>query len=149
MSPRITEEDLRRLKAKAARPTPKMGPGDVVVCYVPGILKNTKNARMNHWTEHKYKSKFREKTAHALLEAGWRSFQQGQDPATPKTVRFYARVRNLMDDDGLAVSLAPVRDELISCRVISGDAQRDGHRFVYEQVIDRTWRGVEVRVSMQ
>lgn len=126
-----------------------MGPGDIVVLFVPGILKNTKNARLNHWAEHRYKSQLREKTAHALLEAGWQLRQRGYSPAAPKVVRFYARVRNLMDDDGLAVSLAPVRDELISCGVISGDAKRDGHVFLYDQVIDRTWRGVEVRVTTQ
>lgn len=145
--PRITREDLKRLEAKAARPAPKMGPGDIVVLFVPGILKS-KNARMNHWAEHKYKSQWREKTAHALLEAGWLRMR-GHDPKAPKVVRFYARIARPMDDDGLSYSLAAVRDELVSNHVLSGDAKADGHIFLYDFVVDRVWRGVEVRVSRQ
>ena len=70
-------------------------------------------------------------------------------PHVHKHVEFLASTWGTLDDDGLALSLAPVRDELIACGVISGDAPRDGHEFVYSQKIDRIRRGVEIRVRLR
>lgn len=145
---RITAEELRRLRNKAARPQVRLEPGDVLAVFVPGHLKNPKNASLK-WQAFgwgKYKKQWRERVSHALLEFGWNHLRHKHDPARPMCVMFTAHVRNLMDDDGLALSLAAARDELVRYGVISNDSPRDGHEFVYTQQIERTWRGVVIRV---
>jgi hypothetical protein len=143
----ITKEDLRRLQAKRDRPSPRPGPGDVVVFFAPGILKS-KNMilRMKRPGQVRYYAQWREKVSHALLEAGWPVLRRTHDPRRPMTVSFLGRVARPMDDDGLILALASCRDELVDNAVISGDAKSDGHVFEYGYVVDRVWRGVEVRV---
>ncbi len=154
------------------REQPVKGPGELLALWVPGKLVNTKNARLHYMAESRYKREWREAVAQALFEYGWfRCLQSaptalvpgtklvvlgggfnGETPTSNKArkrVCFRASTAKAMDDDGLAVSLAPVRDALIECGIISGDAVGDGHEFLYSQKVDRARRGVEIRVSLR
>ena len=166
----ITAAEAKALGRRAEQPV--KAPGELLAIFVPGKLVNTKNARLHHMAESRYKRGWREAVAQSLLEAGWQRVLQspptaltfgtklvvlgggfnGQVPTSgyyPKRVSLLATTAKAMDTDGLQVALAPVRDALIECGVINGDAEKDGHRFVYSQQINRARRGVEIRVRLR
>lgn len=166
----LTKADVARLGRKALQP--RREPAEVLAVFVPGKLVNTKNARLHHMAESRYKRGWRDAVAQALFEAGWhRVLQSPPTPLLPgtklvvlgggfdgdvptsgkaaKRITFFANTHLKLDTDGLQVALAPVRDALIECGVIWGDAPKDGNEFVYEQRIDRARRGVEIRVKLR
>ena len=148
----ISKADAAMLGRRAEQPV--KGPGDLIAVFVAGKLVNPLNASAWGWQKRsRLARQWKERVAHAVYDAV-------QDSRTeliittvfgskmPKVVTFLANVFNLFDSDGLQASLKPVRDALVECRVISGDADRDGHTFRYEQKIDRKRRGVEIRVRL-
>lgn len=163
----LTRADVARLGRKTVQPV--RAPGELLAIFVGGKLVNTKNARLHWRAESTYKREWRERVAQGLLEAHWGALRGtfalspenkatcpsdcapwSHVPVVPKVVTFAARTHHRMDSDGLQVALAPVRDALIDCGVIHGDADKHGHEFVYvPSVIDRARRGVEIRVSLR
>jgi hypothetical protein len=146
MSPSLTKYEAAALGRRAERP--QKAPGELIAVWVPGKLINGKNASMGWQLKAwgRYKREWREAVALALMESGWTRMVYGQ--VIPKRVVFHARTWAATDGDGLQLSLAPVRDALIECGVVSGDADRDGHVWEYHQAIDRARRGVEIHVSL-
>ena len=152
----VSRAEYAALQRKRGQPV--KAEGELLAVWVPGKLVNTKNARWYWRRETEYKQQWKERVALALLECGWmRGILPVAAPSSLKHVSFLAHTRNAMDTDGLEVALAPVRDALAECGVITGkreragrgDAPRDGHEFTYTQRIDRTHRGVEIRVSLR
>lgn len=159
MTPNFSRAEVEAHQARKARASvqPVKGPNELLAVFVPGRLVNPLNASAWGWQKRSRTAKaWKERTAAAIFEAeeGNRSvvyslpFAKRMEAAGPKRVAFTARVFNRFDSDGLQASLKPVRDALVDCGVISGDADRDGHRFTYEQVIDRQNRGVTIRVAL-
>jgi hypothetical protein len=145
---RISAADVKRLGQR--REQPAVHSGDLLACFVRGKLVNPKNQnqawQLKAWG--RYKRQWREATANALLLVGWRR----EVPAeVPKLVTFRSFTHNAIDGDGLQLALAAVRDALITCGVVSDDADRAGHVFTYApSEIQRasTHRGVEIRVRV-
>ena len=153
----LTREEAQALGRRQQQPT--KAPGELLAVWVSGKLVNTKNARLHYMAEHRYKAGWRERVALALLEAGWTPTPLPPlVPGLPKRVTFLCHVRNRMDSqDGLRVACAPILDALGQYGVLTGKLERpgrgdedaSGHEFVYAQVIDRTRRGVEIRISLR
>lgn len=132
------------------RQQPVKGPGELLAVFVPGKLVNPLNASAWGWQKRsRLAKKWKEAVATALFEddspLGPRLRFAGK---APKSVHFLAHTGGRMDGDGLQAALKPVRDALVDCGVLSGDADRDGHTFHYAQRIDRAHRGVEIRVRL-
>ena len=144
--PRLTREEAKALGRRAQQPT--LGPGELLAVWVPGKLRNMTNRRVHWRTDADYRKRWKERTALSIWEA-IHGTGTVRVPRQPQRVAFMAGVHQAFDSDGLQDALKPVRDALVECGVISGDADRDGHEFVYSQVIDRARRGVEVRVSLR
>ena len=138
----LTKAEAAQLGRRALQPT--RGPGEILAVFVPGKLRNLTNQRWGWKGDMAYKRRWREKVAQAILEARWRPASKGLNGA--HTV-FLAHVWNPFDGDGLQAALKPVRDELVSCRVLADDKEvTTGNSFEYQQVTDRKCPGVEVRV---
>lgn len=143
----ITREEAQLLGRLAISPLPTTA-GELVAVWVTGKIANPLNGPSWVWQKRaRYAKAWKERVALALF------FQPIHDmtapPAAPKHVRFVASTWNRMDSDGLQAALKPVRDALVECGVLSGDADKDGHTFVYFQNIDRARRGVEIRVWLK
>lgn len=165
MSPSITRADAKMLGRRAEQPV--KGPGDLIAVFVRGALVNTKNARLHHMAEHRYKAGWRERVALTLLESDWRTVRHdlacgpltGHDgvmptwnyvPYLPKVVTLACNVGRLMDSvDGLRVACAPIIDALKAGGVIDDDRDSSGHAFTFEQEINRAQRGVIIRVRLK
>lgn len=127
---------------------PKRQPDELIHIFVHGRLINGKNQSQG-WQQKawgRYKRDWKDSVFNVLL-ATRTLFPSMLSATTPKTVAFICRTHGQMDDDGLALACAPIRDALTEAGVISGDAPRDGNSFVYSQRIDRTHRGVEIVVK--
>lgn len=145
---RVTSAELAGLKRK--REQPARTEGELLAIFVPGRLLNPLNASAWVWQKRsRYAKQWRERVADALWDvAGQRDHMTtGAIVLSPKRVKFLASTHNRMDSDGLQAALKPIRDALIECQVITGDADKDGNVFEYDQKIDRTRRGVEIRVE--
>jgi hypothetical protein len=142
---RISRSDLAALGRR--RQQPVKAADELLAVFVGGKLINTKNARLHWRAESAYKHDWRERVAVALLACGWKQLRV--PPAAPKRVTFIASTGGEMDGDGLQVAIAPVRDALIQCGVIDGDADRHKHTFHYLQQIDKVNRGIEIRVRLK
>jgi len=143
---RITAAELATL----SRPSvPQLEPaaGECLAVFVPGKLVNALNAPAWMWQKRKrYADLWHDRVGAALwLRGGLRYHAL---PAGPKRVSFLALTHNTMDDDGLSAALKVVRDGLVICGVITGDAPKDGNVFTYAQRIERHRRGVEIRVAL-
>lgn len=146
----LTSAQAKALGRRAQQPT--RAPGELVAVFAAGKVKNPLNGAQ--WGGHlkakvRYRKEWRERVSLALLEAGWPMMLVGKNPhaTTPKRITLLARTWSRMDaHDGLRAALKPVVDALVDCQVIHSDAPQSGHEFVYEQVIDRARRGVEIRV---
>lgn len=139
---RVTAAEVAGLKRRHEQPV--KAEGELLAIFVAGRLLNAMNDSGWIWQKRvKYVKGWKERVALAVLESGYRPFTDFRR----KRVSFLANTHNAMDGDGLQAALKPVRDALMVAGVISGDADRDGHEFVYAQRIDRTRRGVEIRVS--
>ena len=121
----------------------------MIEVFIPGNLENP----LNHARQRFHGARLRKKSR-AVAGAYYRAEIMAQrahgvvwGASTPKRVTFLARLWNRMDDDGLGASLKGVRDALADVRLIDTDGPESGHEFVYQQVIDRKRRGVEVRVE--
>lgn len=139
---------LRRRRAKPARPPSLRLPGGFVI-FVPGALVNPLNKKPKTFgVEIRRRGEWKEKVAQALLEV---TYRRGEvDPRSPKRVTLHAHVFNRFDSiDGVRAALKPIPDALQACGVIHSDDDKSGHAFDYGQVVDRAWRGVEVRVEPQ
>lgn len=157
MSPSLTKAEAAALGRRAQQP-PKQ-PGDLLAVFVAGKLVNPLNASAWGWQKRSRLARtWKENVAQALLESGWRwgvvpervlQALGGTEPHVPKSVYFLAHTGGRMDSDGLQAALKPVRDALVECGVLSGDADKDGHAFHYAQRIDRKRRGVEIRVRLK
>jgi hypothetical protein len=170
--PSLTRAEAAALGRRADQPV--KAPGELLCVFVGGALVNGKNQsrgwQMKAWG--RYKREWKERVAQALLEIGWRRVLHGPptpllprttlvvqgggfvnsfviDARLPKRVTFEAHTRNAMDSDGLQLAIVPIRDALVECGVVSGDAERDGHLWEYAQKIDRAHRGVTIRVSLR
>ena len=143
--PSLTREEAATLGRRAQQPT--RAPGELLAIFVAGALSNPMNATWGHWKRRRWAATWKQRVADVLLDVRTTARTWVIVPDGPKRVAFLAHVHNRFDGDGLQAALKPVRDALVECGVISGDADRDGHEFVYSQVIDRARRGVEVRVS--
>ena len=153
----LTREEAKALGRRAQQPT--RAPGELLAIWCSGNLVNTKNARLHHMAEYRYKRGWNERVALALLEAGWKPTPlPALVPGLPKRVEFLCHVRNRMDSqDGLRVACAPILDALGQYGVLTGQLERPGrgdedargHEVVYGQVIDRARRGVEIRISLR
>lgn len=143
----ITSAELASLRHRQARPPQaRWRPGAPLVLCLRGSLENPLNATWGWRRRRSWATRWKEKVFAALLEAGYRRGQL--DPATPKVVTLEARLWNLMDaTDNLRASLKPVVDALTEAGVISGDADRCGHRFEYGQRVARRDRGVTLTVE--
>lgn len=144
--PSLTRADLTALGRRAQQP--RREANELLAVFVAGKLTNPLNAGWA-WeakSGRRYKREWKERVALVLLEAEW-PLRLGRDE--PKRVTFLAHTWSAMDGDGLQAALKPCRDALVECGVISGDADRDGHEFVYAQRVDRARRGVEIRVSLR
>jgi hypothetical protein len=136
---RVTRQELASLRRRREQPT--RAEGELLAIFVSGRLLSALNAPAWIWQKRqRYAKQWRARVAEVLLEVGARV------PPGPKHVTFLAATHNRMDSDNLAAALKPIRDALVECRVLSGDAEQDGNTFDYQQKIDRTRRGVEVRV---
>lgn len=161
---RITSAELVALRAKRAAPTVSSWRDGVLTLVIPGVLKNPLNQRWHHYTRARWSRTWHEKTAGALLEAGFRRHKPTVISATswhpstpiplgawrlviPRLVRFHASVQRLFDSDGLQATLKPCRDALVVYGVLSDDAERAGHAFEYGQEKSAGWRGVVVTVT--
>jgi hypothetical protein len=123
--------------------------GELLAVFVEGKLVNPLNASAWGWQKRSRLAKqWKQRVAMALLEANGDVVRALRHPGA-KVVTFSANTHNAMDSDGLQAALKPCRDALVECGVISGDADKDGHVFRYEQKIDRKRRGVELRVSLR
>jgi hypothetical protein len=151
----LTKEQAAALGRKQAQP--QKAPGELLAIWVSGRLKNPLNAGWGaaKW-EHGYRQRWKERVSMALLEDDWwkgirvaRNTIELRTFFGPKRVVFLAGVHQKFDSDGLQAALKPVRDALVECGVVSGDAERDGHLWEYGQVIDRARRGVTIRVSLR
>jgi hypothetical protein len=143
---RAEYEGLKARKGRRAQQPPKE-PGDLLAIFCPGILKNPLNGPQygrQKFAHAGYRKRWKERVSLAVWEANWEPSH-----VVPKAVTFHANVFNLFDTDGLQAACKPLRDALVECGVISGDAERDGHSFTYTQRIDRKARGVEIRVRQR
>lgn len=113
--------------------------------FIPGRLVNPLNGAWGHWsTQAAYRTGWHRATAAVLSHAaGWTR----HEAAVPKRVTLRCRMWNRMDSDGLQAACKPIRDALVTAGVVSGDAERDGHQWAYEQVVDRACRGVRITVE--
>ena len=147
--PRLTREEAATLGRRAQQPT--RAPGELLAVWVSGKLVNPLNASAWGWQKRSRTAKaWKERTALAVYESkDWILKEWLEWLTKPKVVHFHASVFNRFDDDGLAAAIKPIRDALIECSIIAGDAVIDGNVFVYSQVIDRARRGVEIRVSLR
>ena len=136
--PSLTREEAQALGRRADRP--QIAPGELLAVSVSGKLVNLANKKWGWRGVMGYRTRWKDAVAMALLETGYLPARGA------KVVTFQARTARTMDTDGLQASLKPVRDALVECGVISGDAPTDGHEFVYEQTVDRARRGVTIRV---
>ena len=146
---RITAAELASLQAPSSPPSTRLlelAPGELLAIFVRGKLMNPLNQSAWIWQKRKrYVDGWKDRVAKGLWLYGRLRF--ARLPAGPKRISFLALTANTMDDDGLAAALKPVRDELVVCGVIAGDAPKDGNVFTYAQRIDRKARGVEIRVA--
>ena len=159
MSPSFTRAEVEGAKARKGRRDlqPVKAEGELLAVFVSGKLVNPLNASAWGWQKRSRLARtWKDRVAHALFEftRGWGGIFTSEPrmwihPHEPKTVAFLAHTGGRMDGDGLQASLKPVRDALVDCGVISGDADRDGHEFSYSQRIDRANRGVEIRVRLR
>jgi len=123
---------------------------DSVSFFVPGKLESVTNGRLSraHWTtKSQWANGWKARTVLAL-----RCFWRDEFPpaSVPKRVTFAAYVGAPWDDDNLPAAIKPVRDQLVHSGLLSGDAPRDGHTFVYRQTVCRglgAKRGVEVSIA--
>lgn len=146
----VTKEEYAAVLARKGRcaQQPVKAPGDLIAIFVPGILKNPLNGPQygrQKFAHASYRKRWKERVALALLETSYFYCRLGERRA----IHFHANVFNLFDTDGLQAACKPIRDALVECGVISGDADRDGHTFTYDQRIDRKNRGVEIRVRLK
>jgi hypothetical protein len=145
----LTKAEAAALGRKREQPVKQ--PGDLLAIFVTGKLANPLNGTPWIWQKRtRYAKGWKERVAMALLE---RHNAEGAvmtrlEWMRPKRVTFHASVFHKFDSDGLEAACKPIRDALVECGVISGDAERDGHAFVYEQRIDRAHRGVEIHVGL-
>lgn len=155
---RITAAEAAGLDRKREQPTRE--PGDLIAIFVPGKLLNPLNQSAWIWQKRKrYASGWKDRVATAIfvdqykgqgivgVNMGWILFALEMREHGPKRISFLASTHNAMDSDGLQAALKPIRDSLIACGVITGDADKDGNVFEYRQKIDRKRRGVEIRVQ--
>jgi hypothetical protein len=149
--PSITsaEADALRRRAGAAM-GPVKQPGELLAIFVTGKLANPLNGTPWIWQKRsRYARSWKERVGNGLLESAWWLDQLYLHPETPKRVSIHASLWNWMDGDGLQAACKPIRDALVECGVVSGDAERDGHEWIYSQKIDRARRGVEIRISLR
>ncbi len=120
-----------------------------LLVWVPGIIRNPLNHTW-HWAKRRRWAREWRDTTHLVLTS--RRNGTGRDwwtvdLAVPKQVTFTAHLWNRLDTDGLQAALKPVRDALQGI-VIQHDGPACGHTFIYDQVIDRTTGGIEVKVEL-
>lgn len=143
----LTKAEAALLGRRAAKPV--KAAGELLCVFVPGKLANPLNGTPWVWQKRaRYARAWKERVAMAMLEDGV-GMPLHIRSSDPKRVELFASLWNVMDGDGLQAAMKPVRDALTECGVISGDADRDGHRFWYSQKIDRARRGVEIRVRLR
>ena len=130
--------------------SPVFADADRLECVVPCRLVNEKNVRDGHWGGRTRRARVqREAVALAVYHALGGRWRIAADPARAKAVTLIAHVHNRFDShDGLRAALSHVVDGLVDARLIQDDADRHGHVFRYDQVIDRQWRGVTISVSL-
>lgn len=118
--------------------------------FVPGPVRNPLNGQHGHWSKHRtWAKRWREATEYHLFVANWNGGNPKVSLTAPKRITFTVVSPREWDDDNLAAAVKPVRDALVSMRVVHGDAPRHGHTFVYRQRRGRgEERGIEVVVEM-
>jgi hypothetical protein len=148
----ITKADAAMLGRRAEQPA--RNGDEILAVFVAGKLKNPMNGPQ--WGRQGIvKGRYRKDWRERVIQVLWESTYAGRNthpslwPRAARRVAFLASTHNPMDGDGLQAALKPVRDALVECGVISGDADRDGHVFEYAQRIDRKKRGVEIRVALR
>lgn len=121
-----------------------------ITFFIAGKLENPLNGRLSraHWTtKSRWANGWKARTLIAMRPVGRELILLNLEG--PKRVTFTAYVGAQWDDDNLPAALKPCRDQLVHSGVISGDAPKDGHTFIYRQVVQRgiqAKRGVEVRI---
>jgi hypothetical protein len=123
-------------------------PRDRIVFFVPGKLSNPLNGSWGSWRKHwRIARDWRERTVqYAACALDWTPLARGSE-RTPKRVTFRAHTARPWDEDNIRAAVKPLRDGLMNARLIHDDSPTSGHLFVYEQVVDRTRRGVEITVE--
>lgn len=148
MAKNLTRAEADALCRAAAQTLPR-APNDLLAVFVPGSVRNPLNGSHGHWSKRaRWAKTWRERTVN-VVAIGLGHWPSEEASRMPKRVTFFARTHNRMDDDNLRAALKPVRDALRDMRVIHDDDPASGHEFVYEQVIDRARRGVEIRVRVR
>lgn len=151
-------------KAEAAtlgrrREQPVKQADELLAIWVPGKLKNPLNGPQygkQKFVQSRYRRDWKDRVALALFEIRWRAEGKwfvptgalDNYPTGPTRVLLTASVHQKFDSDGLQAACKPIRDALVECGVVSGDAERDGHVWEYAQRIDRARRGIEIRVRL-
>jgi hypothetical protein len=122
--------------------------------WVPGNLKNWANAGGYYGgpAEASYRKRWRTNVQLlAIAERNRRPWPAGIE-REPKVVRMKAYVWSRFDSiDGLRNACKPIPDGLVKARIIHDDSDRSGHRFIYQQAIDRgphANRGVLITVEL-
>lgn len=149
----ITGAELAMLRArqKVPRPAPEAEwlPGRRGVrLFVPGALRNPLNRKPGWQDERRYRQRWKEGVANALLSLGYRRGALGS-PALRKHVVFTAHVYHRFDSqDNLRACLKAAVDGLVECELLDDDRDSAGHLFEYHQVVDRARPGVEIEVRV-
>ena len=114
--------------------------------FVPGKVTNPLNGSHGHWRVRAAWAK-RWRTQTELRCFGARVTHMGWTLSwTPKRITFTVHVARRFDDDNLAAICKPIRDGLQGS-IIHNDGPDCGHTFIYQQIVDRDNRGVEVTVE--
>lgn len=143
----LTPSQAKALGRRAEQPV--KAPGELLAIFCPGRLSNPLNGTPWVWQKRtRYAKAWKERVGMALLEARYDMYLRYDYAVIPKAVHFHAYTHNAMDGDGLQAAMKPIRDALVICGVISGDAPIDGHEFTYTQQINRAHRGVTIRVRV-
>ena len=115
--------------------------------FVTGRLVNPMNGAWGHWYKHaRIARDWRQRTAQAFWAEKHAHGRWVVDLHTPKIVTFTAHVGQLWDTDGLPGAIKPIRDALQGVAIHS-DGPTSGHTFVYQQVVDRATRGVQITIE--
>lgn len=119
------------------------------VFVVYGKIRRQENGPQGGWRK---KASYRKAWRTRVKATGMRVVRMQAphlDPATPKTVRLWARVFNLYDEGGLWSATKPLIDGLVDAGILHSDKpfEQSGHRIFLSQTINRDDEGATLMVD--